>query len=313
MRRYRRKRKNNKIIIIGSLSLLLCLCVGYAAFQTNLTITAKGNIKEPSRVIMKFPWATSKYFYSDYYKKTIISATFLDTNNVPSNATESWDVSEDNKGGVKAWVVPNNDDSTKYDLYIGANGGVIANEISWMLFFNMLALESINFNDNFDTSNVIDMSWMFAGSNSLTSLDLSGFDTSNVQSMRGMFTRWDPIANAFGSSSLQNIIFGDNFTTKNVTNMGDMFSGFRGTSLDLSNLDTSNVVDMYHMFNGCTNLEELNLCSFNTFKVTDMRGMFMNTLNIKNIYTGINWIITGSDTTDLFANSGVSSVTTGQC
>ena len=44
-----------------------------------------------------------------------------------------------------------------------------------------------------------------------------------------------------------------------------------------------------------------------------MRGMFMNTLNIKNIYTGINWIITGSDTTDLFANSGVSSVTTGQC
>ncbi|CCY47181.1 pF03382 family protein [Firmicutes bacterium CAG:822] len=313
MRRYRRKRKNNKIIIIGSLSLLLCLCVGYAAFSTNLTITAKGNIKEPSRVIMEFPWATSKYFYSDYYKKTIISATFLDTNNVPSNATESWDVSEDNKGGVKAWVVPNNDDSTKYDLYIGANGGVIANEISWMLFFNMLALESINFNDNFDTSNVIDMSWMFAGSNSLTSLDLSGFDTSNVQSMRGMFTRWDPIANAFGSSSLQNIIFGDNFTTKNVTNMVDMFSGFRGTSLDLSNLDTSNVVDMYHMFNGCTNLEELNLCSFNTFKVTDMRGMFMNTLNIKNIYTGINWIITGSDTTDLFANSGVSSVTTGQC
>lgn len=313
MRRYRRKRKNNKIIIIGSLSLLLCLCVGYAAFQTNLTIIAKGNIKEKSRVIQAWDGNSQTDFHSDFYKENIVSATFLDNANVPSNATESWDVSEDNKGGVKAWVVPNNDDSTKYDLYIGANGGVIANEISWMLFFNMLALESINFNDNFDTSNVIDMSWMFAGSNSLTSLDLSGFDTSNVQSMRGMFTRWDPIANAFGSSSLQNIIFGDNFTTKNVTNMGDMFSGFRGTSLDLSNLDTSNVVDMYHMFNGCTNLEELNLCSFNTSKVTDMRGMFMNTLNIKNIYTGINWIITGSDTTDLFANSGVSSVTTGQC
>ena len=45
MRRYRRKKKN-KIIIIGSLSLLLCMCVGYAAFSTNLSITAKGNIKE---------------------------------------------------------------------------------------------------------------------------------------------------------------------------------------------------------------------------------------------------------------------------
>lgn len=42
--RYRRK-KQKKVLIIGSLSLLLCLCVGYAAFSTNLSITAKGNIK----------------------------------------------------------------------------------------------------------------------------------------------------------------------------------------------------------------------------------------------------------------------------
>lgn len=43
--KYRRK-KQKKILIIGSLSLLLFLCVGYAAFSTNLNITAKGNIKE---------------------------------------------------------------------------------------------------------------------------------------------------------------------------------------------------------------------------------------------------------------------------
>ena len=44
MRRLKRK-KQKKIIIISSLALLLFLCVGYAAFQTNLSITAKGNIK----------------------------------------------------------------------------------------------------------------------------------------------------------------------------------------------------------------------------------------------------------------------------
>ena len=42
----RRKRQNKqiKIIIITSISLLFILTVGYAAFQTNLNITAKGNI-----------------------------------------------------------------------------------------------------------------------------------------------------------------------------------------------------------------------------------------------------------------------------
>ena len=39
-------RKQKKIIIICSLCLLLCLCVGYAAFNTQLTLKAKGNVKE---------------------------------------------------------------------------------------------------------------------------------------------------------------------------------------------------------------------------------------------------------------------------
>ena len=42
--RHRRK-KQKKILIIGSMSLLLFLCVGYAAFSTNLSLKAKGNIK----------------------------------------------------------------------------------------------------------------------------------------------------------------------------------------------------------------------------------------------------------------------------
>ena len=44
--RRRQMKKQKKIIIISSLCLLLCLCVGYAAFQTTLTLKAKGNIKE---------------------------------------------------------------------------------------------------------------------------------------------------------------------------------------------------------------------------------------------------------------------------
>ena len=43
--RYRRK-KQKKLIIIGSISLLLFLCVGYAAFSTNLKVMTKANIKD---------------------------------------------------------------------------------------------------------------------------------------------------------------------------------------------------------------------------------------------------------------------------
>ena len=44
MRRKRRRQK--KTIIILSLSLLMVITVGYAAFSTNLSITAKGNVKK---------------------------------------------------------------------------------------------------------------------------------------------------------------------------------------------------------------------------------------------------------------------------
>ena len=44
--RRRQLKKQKQIIIIGSLSLLLCLCVGYAAFSTTLNLKAKGNVKE---------------------------------------------------------------------------------------------------------------------------------------------------------------------------------------------------------------------------------------------------------------------------
>ena len=43
-RKYMNRQK--RIIVISSLCLLLCLCVGYAAFSTQLSLRAKGNIKE---------------------------------------------------------------------------------------------------------------------------------------------------------------------------------------------------------------------------------------------------------------------------
>ena len=52
------------------------------------------------------------------------------------------------------------------------------------------------------------------------------------------------------------------------------FEGYTGDSLELGNLDTSNVEDMSCMFGGCSNLTELDVRNFNTGKVTNMTGMF---------------------------------------
>ena len=52
---------------------------------------------------------------------------------------------------------------------------------------------------------------------------------------------------------------------------------FKGTSLqniDLSNLDTSNVVYMQYMFFNCLALTDINFSNFNTSKVTSMESMF---------------------------------------
>ena len=132
------------------------------------------------------------------------------------------------------------------------------------MFWGCSSLESLDLS-GFDTSNVTDMTRMFDGCSSLKSLDLSNFDTSNVMDMSCMF---------WGCSSLESLDL-SGFDTSNVTDMTRMFDGCSSLkSLDLSNFDTSNVMDMSCMFWGCSSLESLDLSGFDTSNVTDIRWMF---------------------------------------
>lgn len=206
----RKGRKQKRILIICTFSLILFLTIGYAAFETNLNITARGNIKDLSRVIQSWTGTSNEDFHTDYYRENIVSATFLDNNTIPDNAVENWNVSADKThGGVVAYVVPNAEDNTKYDLYIGAKDGVVANADSSYLFYEFKNLKSIEISDNLDTSNVANMGFMFYHCENITNLDLSTFDT------------------------------------KYVTDMGAMFDGcIRLETLDVSSFDTSNVINM---------------------------------------------------------------------
>ena len=148
-------------------------------------------------------------------------------------------------------------------------------------FYNMQNLKGfISHMFNLQTEAVTDMTDMFYGCSSLTSLDLSFFDTANVTDMYCMF---------YGCSSLSSLDF-STFNTEKVEDMEGMFGGCSSlTSLDLGFFNTANVTTMEDMFNGCSGLTSLDLSSFNTEKVQKMGYMFNGCSSLATIYAGDGW------------------------
>ena len=210
----------------------------------------------------------------------------------PESITDYQDVSEAQDGSIIAWL-----DGTTWKVSTQDNDvTIMANQNCLQMFQNKQSIESIKF-DNFDTSQVTNMSSMFSGCQNLTTLDVSGFDTSKVISMYSMFfrchnlptldvsnfdtsnvTRMDEM---FSSCSNLPTLDVSNFDTSQVTNMSFMFIGCNKlTTLDLSSFNTSKVTNMNNMFNSCNNLPTLDLSGFNTSQVTNMNNMFTNCLNL---------------------------------
>ncbi len=132
-------------------------------------------------------------------------------------------------------------------------------------FYGLENLSSITGISFLKTDNVTDMSSMFSGCSSLTSLDVTGFKTDNVTNMGSMF---------YGCSSLMSLDV-TGFKAGNVTNLSGMFSGCSGlTSLDVTGFKTDNVTNMVCMFQGCSSLTSLDVTGFKTDNVTDMYRMF---------------------------------------
>ena len=259
-------------------------------------------------------------YHNDEYREKITSIEILNNKNIPSDAVQSCDVSERQNGSVMAWIVNDPENAGFYKLYIGGDGGVVANPNSSYLFAlfrqakiidltnldtshvtnmeRMFAgcnnLENIVFDNNFDTSKVNNMVRMFNNCYELTNLDLSNFNTSKVTNMDAMFA---------GDRNLISVKFGQNFDTSNVTNMNSMFESCESlTELDISKFNTSNVINMSRMFINCCSLTKLDLSNFDTSNVTNMSSMFagcnFTSLDLSNFDTNnvttMNWMFSGA-------------------
>jgi len=78
-----------------------------------------------------------------------------------------------------------------------------------------------------------------------------------------------------GFTNMRSLDFGTNVDTSKVVDMSHMFSSCkRLTELDLTMFDTSNAENMDCLFYSCSALEQLNLIGFDTSNVTNMGKLF---------------------------------------
>ncbi|MBQ6068210.1 MAG: BspA family leucine-rich repeat surface protein [Bacteroidales bacterium] len=206
-----------------------------------------------------------------------------------------------------------------------------AHSTSAMMFNGKSRLTRIDFGSGFNTANVKDMSMMFYGCSSLTSVDLSMFNTSNVSQngstgMSGMFSNCSSLTSLdlssftngtvmsvegmfFGCSDLQSITFSPSFASTYEAYMSNMFYGCSSlTSIDLSHFNTANVGSLTGLFRSCSSLTSLNLSSFNTANVVSMDYKFFGCTDLATLTLSSNF--TGQNVTNMRCMfSGCSSLT----
>ena len=130
--------------------------------------------------------------------------TFYYDNNRRLRSGKTWDIDDKSSSSKAVWAgtdeSPNNvltkvvfDTSFKDFLPLTTN--------SW--FYNLKALTTIEGLQNLNTSAVTDMSAMFSGCSSLTSLNLSNFYPSKVTDMKRMFYNCSSLKRMFDTSTWQ--------------------------------------------------------------------------------------------------------------
>lgn len=123
----------------------------------------------------------------------------------------------------------------------------------------------------FDTTNVVDMDYMFLEANlgdcfslvSTTDTQITGTENSSTATQANGADRNTLILN-----------------TEGVTTMSGMFKDCKVKHLDLSSLRTNNVTDFSNMFCSCNDLIDLNVDGFNTSQAKDFHGMFQGCIKL---------------------------------
>ena len=183
-------------------------------------------------------------------------------------------------------------------------------DVSYM-FSDLGALSEISGLDKLNTSECVNMSYMFcqndADTSLLRSLDLHNFNTAKCTTMRSMFNGLKSLesidVSSFNTAKVTTFTYMfyhvgmvpeidcSNFNTANATTLAYMFEYcYNAKKIDVSSFNTSKCTAVNHLFAYCTNLEDMDISHFNTSKCTEIQDLFwhchnMKTVNVKGLDT----------------------------
>ena len=216
-------------------------------------------------------------------RNIITQINILDSYTPSETVIDSWDASAAQDGSIMCYV-----EGTVLTITCNGAGGIKTNEDASKMFSDTNDIDffnsciAINGLEILDTSNTTNMKGMFYRCNGLTSLDVSTFDTSNVVNMSYMFS-----VETNGTSALTSITFGNNFVKSSVTDISFMLYGCRNLiTLDIDDWDISNVVDMRSFAKYCDKLTTFganNLANWNLGNVIYLDEAFRNLLVMPNL------------------------------
>lgn len=150
---------------------------------------------------------------------------------------------------------------------------------SFISFYNFKGTDLTYELENLDTSNVIDMSYMFFQNSNIESLDLGHFNTSNVKDMNNMFNN---------SNKLKTLIL-NNFNIIKVESLDSTFRNLTSiTDLDLSSFSNNNVKTVYGAFYGCDKMKNLNIGNFDMSKIISTNIMLSGCSSLEILNFGLN-------------------------
>ena len=154
---------------------------------------------------------------------------------------------------------------------------------------SFVALKKSDLN-NWDTSNVTNMSSMFFNVIINSGLDLSNWDTSNVTNMSGMFLNakinskldlsnweiksWANLNGMFSSAKINSGINLSNWIINSWARLNNMFYATINTKLDLNSWEIRNWVSLNNMFSSAKINSGINLSNWEIKSWANLNGMF---------------------------------------
>ena len=295
---------SGKFLPIASYS----LDVSIKNVKENSYFDTTGTILNPNTNVLK---SGNSWYLGSVDKSTITEISFVNSYN-PANYDESWDVTINNSGTVKAYR-----NTTKLTI-VGDKNGIGLNSNSNGLFEGFSSVTQINGLENLHTSNLTyEFKSAFKNCTSLQEIDITNFDLSSVRFINELFKNCSSLKSVklpnnlgndiedtiyisglfYGCSSLESadlsmlhdkyLYFSSVFYECSNLNSVKLGKSYVKTTvnafyecdlineIDMSNVDFASCDSMLNMFYGCSSLLMLKLPStIDTSKVESMKNTF---------------------------------------